>query len=649
MNIFNKLNLLLLESESKSKKHETNDIPIHPEMETKEQGINDAIIEASEVLMNLKYGGGGGGGIDDGKPQIPNSWINPIFSENPEMQKDKTFKENKLVGWDEEPQEKIDTFVDVEKQEPSKNEDETPYDSFDYEDNDFDESGEDGEGESGENDFGESGEDGEGKSGGESGEGKSGGESGEGESSGNQKENLKQKIDDAFNTVEEMEKERNQDHDKSIGEQSKEGKEGEDGTDTSSSDINNEKESKSEIKKNLEKLKEAIKSGNQQETENAFEDIKSKMTEQNLESKEDRLPGGQIETPSDDEIKKVMKDTGYDETDIIEMNKEKNIDASKDINEEDIEKLQKEIADEIEKHSRDTTGTSSTSSSHIKNALEQKIKPEDWKKIIKSFLTKKIGKGGKPISKNNNGLQIVNKKLISQGIYAPTYGGEKKSKTKIKKIYCFVDCSGSIRENLVKDFLGLIINMFSNNEIDIRSTELYIYGFGLHLITTERYSNIVEETKVMFPIKIDNEEISIFKHKHKEKYKEVLLNFIWENGFKKPIQKDPYIQRTENFREVIAEINKIKRNDNDSVFLIFGDGEWCRHNDNGNEEYDPRHIREDISNISYLKDICILAYYKNTTSLEYSQYYVPTIRIIRQQGLERDHIITTKLSGGNLT
>ena len=36
MNIFNKLNLLILEADSKSKKNETNDIPIHPEMETKE-------------------------------------------------------------------------------------------------------------------------------------------------------------------------------------------------------------------------------------------------------------------------------------------------------------------------------------------------------------------------------------------------------------------------------------------------------------------------------------------------------------------------------------------------------------------------------------------------------------------------------------
>lgn len=684
MNIFEQLNLLLLEANNKSK---YNDIPIHPEMETKEQGINAAIKKYSELVMNIKYGGGGDGGVDDGAPEIPDNLIDPILSKKPEKTENKTFKENKLVGWDEEEKEKIKKEVEVDNDNNEKSEDKTPYDSFDYEENDFGGDGDDGDESNEEYDEDENFNN-------EDGNYNENENENDYENS-NPKEKLKQGINDAFDAVEEMEEKRNPNggNNKQKGDNQEEyGEDGDNpivepgggsggdggendnnsnrqpqkqqggnndnseggngnngepgGVGTSGNNNKQENKSKSEIKKRLEDLKKAIESENQQEVENAFEDIKNEMSKETVETDDNRLPGGQIETPSDEVIKKIMEDAGYDENDIKEMNAEKNIDASKDQTEEEEEELLKEIAKEMENHSMKTKGTSSSSSKYIKNALEHRIKSQDWVKIIKRFLTTKVGRGGKPISKNNKGLKTVNKRLVAFDIYPPAIGDEKKTKSKLKKIYCFVDCSGSVEEKLVKTLLGLIINMFTDGEINMDSTELYVYGFGESLITTSNFPDVVEETKVTYPIKIDAEEISIFKKQYGDMFKENLLTFIWEKGFETPIQMHGEIQATENFRDVIKEINKIKRNDKDTVFLIFGDALWCKGDQN--KYYDPSHIKEDIDNNSYLDDICVLTYYENTKNGYFKDYYIPTIKTLKKQGINPEHIITTQLENSNL-
>ena len=101
MNIFEQLNILLTESESVSKVKES-DIPIHPEMETKEQGEMAAAEKILKLFQKLKVSSGGGTeDVKDSKPEIPDDMIDPMMKEAPKSSKDKTFEKNKLAGWSE--------------------------------------------------------------------------------------------------------------------------------------------------------------------------------------------------------------------------------------------------------------------------------------------------------------------------------------------------------------------------------------------------------------------------------------------------------------------------------------------------------------------------------------------------------------------
>ena len=110
MNIFEKLNILLTESEGETKVKES-DIPIHPEMETKEQGVMAAAEKILKLFQKLKANSGGGTEtVKDEKPEIPDDIIDPMMKEAPKSSKDKTFEKNKLAGWDEKSEEKIIHF-----------------------------------------------------------------------------------------------------------------------------------------------------------------------------------------------------------------------------------------------------------------------------------------------------------------------------------------------------------------------------------------------------------------------------------------------------------------------------------------------------------------------------------------------------------
>jgi hypothetical protein len=114
MNIFEQLNMLLTESEDKSKA-KVSDIPIHPEMETKEQGEISAAEKILKLFQKLKFGSGGGREeVKDSKPEIPDDMIDPMMKKSPKMSKEKTFEKNKLAGWDEESDEKIKKEVDID-------------------------------------------------------------------------------------------------------------------------------------------------------------------------------------------------------------------------------------------------------------------------------------------------------------------------------------------------------------------------------------------------------------------------------------------------------------------------------------------------------------------------------------------------------
>ena len=121
MNIFEQLDMLLTEAETSSKVKES-DIPIHPEMETKEQGELAAAEKVRKLFQKLSMGSSGDDAVNDGKPEIPDDIIDPMLKEPPKSVKDKTFDKNKLTDWDEKSEDKVEKEIDVENDEEEDDE-----------------------------------------------------------------------------------------------------------------------------------------------------------------------------------------------------------------------------------------------------------------------------------------------------------------------------------------------------------------------------------------------------------------------------------------------------------------------------------------------------------------------------------------------
>jgi hypothetical protein len=65
---------------------------------------------------------------------------------------------------------------------------------------------------------------------------------------------------------------------------------------------------------------------------------------------------------------------------------------------------------------------------------------------------------------------------------------------------------------------------------------------------------------------------------------------------------------TTNFRATAKEMNKIKRDEDDAIFLVFGDAFWS------DPSLGVKWLRYDIDDINYLDDICMMIYYKELKS-----------------------------------
>ena len=105
------------------------DIPIHPEMETREQGEMAAAEKILKLFKNIKASfGSSEEEIKDSKPEIPDDIIDPMMKGAPKSSKDKSFEKNKLTGWDEESDEKIKKEVEID----SDNKEDDEFDDFDY-------------------------------------------------------------------------------------------------------------------------------------------------------------------------------------------------------------------------------------------------------------------------------------------------------------------------------------------------------------------------------------------------------------------------------------------------------------------------------------------------------------------------------------
>lgn len=594
MNIFEQLNILLTESEDKSKVKES-DIPIHPEMETKEQGEMAAAEKILKLFQKLQFGSGDNKeSIKDSRPEIPDDMIDPMMKEKPKSTKDKSFEKNKLAGWDEKSEEKIKKEVEVDNRETDIDDD---FDDFDYHKNIFGDEEDDEIPEHEEDDRSEDEklkdtiDDAIDSLNNEQNNNGSGQESGDGDDSG-------------ANWGDEESENNGQQNTKEGGQQSdgnttqdggEDGEDGEDGESSkgskSSTKSGGKKETLSQKQKRLEELKKSLESGEMKEFNDKMDEIKNTT---DVSDGYD-IPGGQIETPSDETFKDEMKKAGFDDKTIDKMNKEKNINGNEDFSEEEAEELRKKVVDGLEDACQ-KKGGSALASTIVKNAVKRKLNNDEWKEMLKVFLkSKSVGVG--KMSSANKDIKWGHKNHLWRDAILPTDGP---SKGTIQTIYCFVDFSGSVKEDLVFTFLGKVIDMC----VELKYTKVHVYGFGEYLT-----------------------EPRIIDKKSLKNGVDVALSQTWDF-----ISSQNPGYSTENFSAVTEEINKIKRKEKDAVFLIFGDAFW------DDPILGPKCLKYEMMNTKYLNDICILAYYETM-----NKWFAGNINILREiVGIK--HIITTKVT-----
>ena len=595
MNIFEKLNILLTESEGEAKVKES-DIPIHPEMETKEQGEMAAAEKILKLFQKLKANSGGGTEeVKDSKPEIPDDIIDPMMKEAPNPSKDKTFEKNKLAGWDEKTEDKVKKEVDVD----GGDEEDDEFDDFDYRKNPFGD--EDNEDEIPESDDDRS-----------------------------EDEKLKDAIDDAIDSLNDEDdpdgddpddddsgaewgdgedgqdgQEGGQQGQQQQGQQGQQQQGGQDGGQQGGDAQQNSqegggketkdgggKETQSTKQKRLEDLKKSLESKGMQDFNDKMEEIKNATETPEM----DDIPGGQIETPSDEQFQKEMEQAGFDDKTIEDMTKKKNIDGNEDYTEEEMEELKKQVVDGLEDACK-KKGGSALASTIVKNAVKQKLHDAEWKEMLKVFLkSKSVGEGS--MSTSNKGIKWGHKNHLWRDAVLPADGP---SKGTIQTIHCFVDFSGSVEQDLVYTFLGKVIDLC----MELKYTKVKVYGFGERLT-----------------------EPRIIDKKSLKDGADVALSQTWDFISS---QRPGYA--TENFSAVAEEINKVKQKEKKAVFLIFGDAYW------GDATVGPKCLKYEIMNTKYLDDICVLAYY----SFDRDTYFMGFINVLRDiVGLK--HIITTKAS-----
>ena len=582
MNIFEQLNMLLSESKETPKAKDS-DIPIHPEMETEDQGKMAAYEKIRKLFQKLSMGSGGMESIKDGKPEIPDDMIDPMFKEPPKSVKDKTFEKNKLAGWDEESDDKIEKEVELEKGGEGDDE----FDDFDYRNNPFGDEDDD------ENDTPESDED-----------------------DRSEDEKLRDSIEDAIDSLDD-------DKDKSGGsggdgdgdddsganwgdddgdgqqgsqqggqqsgqggqQSGQEGKQ-EGGTPNSGQGSS---QSQSQKQKRLDDLKKSLDSKGMKDFRDRMDDIKNAT---DTKAGDDSI-AGQIDTPSDETFKDEMKKSGFDDKTIDGMCQKKNEDSGEEYDEKEMDELKKKVIDGLE-HSCEEKGGSALASTIVKTALTKKLNDDEWEELLKMFLKAKSVNKGK-LSTANRGIGWGHKNHLWRDAVLPK---STPSKGTIQNIYCFVDFSGSVNKDLVYTFLGKVIDLCS----ELKYTTVKVYGFAYTL---------------SLPRTLDSKSLS--------KGNDVALSQTWDF-----IEEQHLNGCTENFYEVTEEINAIKQKEKDAVILIFGDAFWESQN------LGPKCLKYNISNISYLNDICVLTYFTSMTAR-----FAGCINILKEiVGLK--HVITTK-------
>jgi len=605
MNIFEELDKILnpvneseeIETAKEKAERIVKAIPISPEMETEEQGRQKALEKIAKYFYNLSMGSSGDDGLKRNSDfELPDDWMDPKFKGKMSgKMEDKTFEENKVIWDKDEEMERIKKEVELDM--ASSDDD---FDDFDYRDNNF---GDDADMDDVDMDDLDGSGDGSGD-----------------DSSKSEDEKLRDAIDDALDELSDNGLDDGEDGNESQqggnggsqqegGEQQgsqqggkQDGQTGgeQDGGDSTSDNDNgtpgtSSSGARTPLTKKDQKLKE-IKDAIDNSDKNGMEHHMDEMREGGDGSGE--LAGENIGEVSDKDLKGDMSKAGISQKDIEEMSRMKNDDKTQGMSEDEAREMKKRVVDGLEKKC-EKSGGSALAKTIVKNALKSKVNDDEWRSMLKLFLKSKSINNG-DMSKTKNGMKYGHKNHLWRDAVLPT---KTISRGQIQTIYCFIDFSGSVDQDLVYVFLGRVIDLCA----ELNYTNVVIYGFG---------------EKIVLPREINGRMI-------KKDGKDVVLSQTWDY-----INSQNPGGGTENFYDVANEIMEIRKKQRDAVYLIFGDALW----------QDPRVgpvCLKTICGERLLDRMCVLTYYNSDSW--WMDTYTGCIAMLKDLvGLK--NVITTKVS-----
>lgn len=585
MNIFEQLDQIL-NSVNESEKVDTakekaerivKAIPVNPEMETEEQGRQKAWEKLAKYFYKLSMGGSPDDKLtrkDD--IDLPDDFLDPkMKGKMSGKMEDKEFEANKVVWDQDEEMEKLEKEIDVDMH--SSDDD---FDDFDYRDNSFGDDIDKDELDTDDldNDGGGSGDD----------------------FDKSEDEKLRDTIDNALDKMSDSgdlddgDQQSGQDGEQQGGQQEGQdgGQEGgpqQNGTPGSSSNHKSAPKTKKDQK--LKELKDAIDNGDMKSMDKSIDGLKEGGDGSG------ELAGERIGEVSDKDLRGDMSKAGVSEKDIEEMSKASKDNKMGEMSEEEAKKLKKHVVDGLEKKC-EGKGGSALAKTIVKNALRSKVNDDEWRTMLKLFLKSKSVNNG-DMSKTKNGIKFGHKNHLWRDAVLPTRGP---SKGTVQTIYCFVDFSGSVEQDLVYTFLGRVIDLCE----ELNYTDIVVYGFGGHIV---------------LPRKINGRML-------KKDGKDVVLAQTWDF-----IKSQNPGEWTENFRDVANEIMEIRRRQRDAVYLIFGDALW-------GDPMDGPMCLKSICGDRLLDRMCVLTYYDKD---RYYDTFTGCISMLKELvGLK--NVITTKVS-----
>ena len=571
MNIFEQLDKIL-NSVNESEKVDTakekaerivKSIPVNPEMETEEQGRQKAWEKLAKYFYKLSSGGMPGDKLtrkDD--IDLPDDFLDPkMKGKMSGKMEDKEFEANKVVWDQDEEMEKLEKDIEVNMHGSDDD-----FDDFDYRDNSFGDDIDKDELDTDdlENDGGGSGDD----------------------LDKSEDEKLRDTIDDALDKMSDS-------GDLDDGDQQSGQQGGQQGGSKEGSGGKNSGNGAPETRKDkrLKELKNAIDNNDTKAMDQSID----KLKEGGDGSGE--LAGERIGEVSDKDLRGDMSKAGVSEKDIEEMSKASKDNKMGEMSEEEAKKLKKQVVDGLEKKC-EGKGGSALAKTIVKNALRSMVNDDEWRSMLKLFLKSKSVNNG-DMSKTRNGIKFGHKNHLWRDAVLPTKGP---SRGTVQTIYCFVDFSGSVEQDLVYTFLGRVIDLCE----ELNYTDIVVYGFG---------GNIV------LPRKINGRML-------KKDGKDVVLAQTWDY-----INSQKPGSWTENFRDVANEIMEIRRRQRDAVYLIFGDALW-------QDPYDGPMCLKSICGDRLLDRMCVLTYYDKDN---YYDRFTGCISMLKELvGLK--NVITTKVS-----